>query len=370
MPQEAPNRFFEQIHELWILPEIERRRAAGTLVADLAIRQCLIKLPADQAAVVEFNEEVGWNALVQKPESIEMQVGDDIYLTQMQQVLTVEPPEVGGQRVAFVYLFWTGLAWRAVFDFTPNWPEGPISEESLEQWELGKIIADAINARLLERAVQFHDAHQAGIRRIGLWAVPALLPYPLSAIADACGRQDDLEAKRILVAHCTAEFLTNLVGSWSPLPAYEARHRLFAEALDAHTRGHHTLSINALVPQIEGVVTDWVHSQIPATDVPWRQESKTKKFAQLLTDGVKRTFAEQRVVESVMDFILDGPVLDAFKDWLAPVDEEFPNRHVVGHGKYDDALYTQENSIKAFLVLDTLFRMMNEAAGRVPRSEA
>jgi hypothetical protein len=133
--------------------------------------------------------------------------------------------------------------------------------------------------------------------------------------------------------------------------------------MEAHRARSFTLSINALVPQIEGVVTDWVHSQVPATDVPWRQESKTKKLAELLANGAEHTFAERRILESVTDFILDGPVLDTFKDWLAPIDDEFPNRNVVGHGKYDDAMYTEENSIKAFLVLDTLFRMMNEAPG-------
>ena len=60
-----------------------------------------------------------------------------------------------------------------------------------------------------------------------------------------------------------------------------------------------------------------------------------------------------------MTFILDGPVLSSFTDWLSPVAKHFPNRHVVGHGKYDGGICTEENSIKVFLMLDTLFHIMS-----------
>ena len=34
------------------------------------------------------------------------------------------------------------------------------------------------------------------------------------------------------------------------------------------------------------------------------------------------------------------------------IDNIFAKRHVIGQGKYDDSLFTEENSIKLFLLLD------------------
>ena len=50
--------------------------------------------------------------------------GKPIYLENVQEIVTVSPPEVDGERVAFVYLFYTGRSgYRSVFDFSPNHPD-------------------------------------------------------------------------------------------------------------------------------------------------------------------------------------------------------------------------------------------------------
>ena len=59
-----------------------------------------------------------------------------------------------------------------------------------------------------------------------------------------------------------------------------------------------------------------------------------------------------------MDFILEGPVLKTFKRWNDQIDDAFPNRHVIEHGRYDESLYTEENSTKQFLLLDTVYHIM------------
>ena len=57
--EEFIQNLMQQVHELWINPEIERRRAAGRLPDDFAIRsaQVIMNLGAD-APEVRFNEEV------------------------------------------------------------------------------------------------------------------------------------------------------------------------------------------------------------------------------------------------------------------------------------------------------------------------
>jgi hypothetical protein len=66
------------------------------------------------------------------------------------------------------------------------------------------------------------------------------------------------------------------------------------------------------------------------------------------------------VIDSVISFITEGPVLATFKKWFDKVDEVFPNRNVVQHGRYEDSLYTEMNSLRLFLLLDTIFYLIKD----------
>ena len=93
-------------------------------------------------------------------------------------------------------------------------------------------------------------------------------------------------------------------------------------------------------------MTDWLHATIPNT--PWRQDSKTKKFRDVIASYPDATPAYQQVVQSAISFILHGPALADFTSWYASFDTSFANRHVVGHGRFDPQVYSKENSVKLF----------------------
>ncbi len=350
---------FDQVHSFWIEPEINRRREADRLADGFKIHRCLIKLPNDKEPIVQFNEEVTWTAKAKTPTGNDFTSGAPVFLPQIERIETVERPTVDGRPVAFFYLYWNGLCWQLIFDCTPNVPDYKYEPPKGPNWTLGEAIAESINIQLKELAVHMHDAHQTAIRSIGLWAAPALMPYPLSAIADECQKGNDSNGRTILVQHCNSDFLGQMTARWSEVRAFVDRRALFAGSLMAHQNRQYALSVHTLVPQIEGVITDWVYSQIPPADVPFKQESKTKKFRDVVRGGAPRTYTDHRIAESIVDFILNGPVLSIFPNWLTSVQDEFPNRHVIGHGKYVQTLFSEENSIKAFLVLDTLYHIMN-----------
>jgi hypothetical protein len=350
---------FNHINDMWVFPEIKRRREAGTLSENFLVRRCLVKLPKGEAAIVEFNDEVGWNTLIKKPETLPMVKGDAVFIHQVESVLGVAPPSHGGVQVACVFLYWTGVTWRILFDFRPN-HEGFVPDNE-DNWRYSQVVADYLNLVLREMVIRNHDTTQANVDRIALWPAQALVPYPFSAICELCRNGQFAEARTALVSHCDDVFLTKLVSGWTNVPAFVDRSSLFEPALQAHIARQYTLSVSALLPQVEGVITDWIISQTPTEKIPWSQESKTKRFRELVRAGAQRTYSDDRIAESVINFILDGPVLATFKDWLSPVADPFPNRHMVGHGKFTVDLYSQENSIKAFLMLDTLYRIMAAA---------
>lgn len=347
----------ESIYRIWIEPELNRRRESGQLPNNFQIYRCLVRLPKNAPPIVEFNEEVTFFAKAKVAKGIPFEKGEPVHLPQVEYFERVLHPAHDGMRVAFIFVFWDGFNWRLLFDFTPtSTVENSVSEEH-DDWEGGPIIADYLNQVLREFTLHAHNGVKSKIESIALWAAPALLPYPLSKICEDCQHDRYDDARNLLISHCSPDFLSELVGSWNEAP-FSERQKLFNEALTAHTSRQYTLSVSALLPQIEGVITDWIYSKLPVSDVPFRLESKTKKFRDLIETGAQRTFVDQGVAKSVASFILDGPVLGTFEKWLTPITHSFPNRHVVGHGKYVKDYYTEENSIKMFLMLDTLFRII------------
>ena len=223
---------------------------------------------------------------------------------------------------------------------------------------MGDMIADFQQRILTEKVIRILDKELALLQEIGLWAAPALLPYPLNKILYQLSKGDTEGARKTLVEYCTPEFIESLSSGWWAIKQLEERKELIQEALNAHKRGQYRLSIYALLPQIEGIITDWIHTRVPENEIPRRQESKTKKFRDVVLGRTSITSIYKRVVESAVDFTIEGPVLKTFKNWFDELDDVFPGRHFLLHGRYDDSLFVDENSIKLFLLIDTIYRII------------
>jgi hypothetical protein len=135
------------------------------------------------------------------------------------------------------------------------------------------------------------------------------------------------------------------------------RRKLIEQALRAHNAREFYLSISTLSPHIEGTITEWLYSS--RTNTPWRQESKLKALRDKLTETPVSSPAYRKVVEDVIGFILDSGPLSTFKSWYDILDSNFPNRHVLGHGRFDERVFTEENSAKLFLMMDSLHQIIS-----------
>jgi hypothetical protein len=367
MPNErSAQNLFDQIHNLWIEPEISRRNQKKLLPENFKIYRCLIKLPKGQSPIVEFNDEVKWLAQVKMEPGITLTSGRPVFLHEIQEISSVSLPEINGERVAFVYLFWDGHAYRSVLDFKPNLIEEIPSSEHMNERDihLNKAIAESLQAILVEKAIHIHDSHQEQLREIGLWASPALLPYPLSKILKQLGENDLTNARNTLVAYCDSQFIDGLASKWWTLKQFNLRKKLLMNALDAHKIDKFDLSIYALSPQIEGIATDWLYEKLPNGKIPPNIQKRIKEFRNLgILEKKTSTFSDRRIGESVIEIILES-VLQNF-EWREPVDKSIPGRHVIGHGKYDESMLTEENSIKLFLLLDTIYYIISKYSDEI-----
>ena len=347
--------FTRQIHGLWIGPELEKRREAGRLPEGFLIGACLIRLPPGLPPVVEFNREISLRAWVKLSEGTAVRAGDAVYLWDVQQVESVEPPTHDGKRVAFVYLHRVNDEWQVFFDLSPNNPEITAEQEG-KSWSFAEPLAVTLQQTMFEMAVHLHDTLQPQLVKIGLWAAPALLPYPLNRIASLVKNGDEDGARRVLIEHCKSDRLVAMTEKWWDAKPFTDRRPLIEQSLAAHKAGQYFLTVSTLLPHLEGVMTDWVEAKSPGA--PFRQESKTKRFRELATTNPGHSHVYRRVVDSALDFILSGPVLATFKQWFDSFETTFANRHVVGHGRFEQQVYTEENSIKLFLMLDTIYQII------------
>jgi HEPN domain len=116
--EEFIQNLMQQVHELWINPEIERRREAGRLPDDFAIRgaQVIMNLDAD-APEVRFNEEV--KVLADAEWAREVDYGEDVTEADVESIsdltLTDHDPNAGH----LTMMLFKGR-WIIAFDFRYN----------------------------------------------------------------------------------------------------------------------------------------------------------------------------------------------------------------------------------------------------------
>ena len=346
---------FDHAHREWVVPEIARRQTDNLLPEGFTIYSCLIRLPPIGSPIVEFNGEISWITSVKLFGGTElMSEGEAITLSQVETIEEVSQPKVDDVPVPFLFIGKTGVGWKIVYD-----PAGePVNEG--EQWKYSKTIAEYLTLVLRERVIHYHDANR-NLEGVALWPAPALMPNPLARIVEMCQRSDFEHARALLVSHCSPSFLHTLVDSWNSIDSFRIRASLFSDAMYAHENQRYSLSVSALIPQVEGLTTDWMYERSLLSGPSTSQKAKVEKFSTAIKSATYRTYADQRVAESVADFITNV-VFHSFYDWLAPLSVSFPGRHPIGHGKFEPMLYTEENSIKVFLLIDTLYNVLQAAA--------
>jgi hypothetical protein len=354
---------FNQITNLYIMPEIRKRRDEGKLSNEFRVKQCLIKLPRNREPIVLFNDEVSWRVKVVVSEAV--QAGDTPYLHQLTDFDSVVLPEESGERVAFIFLkHRVGDKYDIIFDATPN-QELALEERQAEEKQVQDLFITLITQNLTDYAAEVFSCNetQSMLYKNGLWLIPRLMPYPLSEVVRLI-ETSPKEAIATIQKYCyEKDLLEKMLEDWQSVDIFKSRQTILEDCCFAHKNGKHSLSIHTLMPQLEGIITDWIFTQLPDKEVPWKQESKTKKFKDILINKDPFSLSYPIVVESAISFIVDGPVLSTFKKWFDTVDNVFPNRNVVQHGRYEESLYTEINSLRLFLLLDTIFYLIKDKDG-------
>lgn len=145
--------------------------------------------------------------------------------------------------------------------------------------------------------------------------------------------------------------LREMVTSWEEIPHFNPRMAIINDALKAHVEGMYTLSIPALLPQIEGVAGNILGMSIAR---------KTKgHIGELLEEEypiVFSTASKDLLIRFVTEVLYTGADYDNFSSSLESMgfaESDFLNRPAILHGVHIN--YANEgHSLRAFLLLDAL----------------
>lgn len=147
-----------------------------------------------------------------------------------------------------------------------------------------------------------------------------------------------------------------MVSGWTSIPYFQTRKIICADALEAYRLGLHTLVAPALLPLAEGLASEIVPT-------PCR------------TDSVKLA-SEAQMTHPTTDADFGAATLEILEryyygreDFSQPAQPEQFNRHRILHGRVPD-YGTAANSIRAFLLVDTVADMWHRLTGQTTGSHA
>ncbi len=145
--------------------------------------------------------------------------------------------------------------------------------------------------------------------------------------------------------------LVSAVERWQDHPLFAPRMHIIKDTLRAHCNGNYTLSIPTLLPQIEGILNDYVHSN--------NLSAKFGKIAEVykavIGDLDEYSLSTWAIANTLLYQLQSNTyVYTSFEGELAKsVRTRKTTRHTVLHGvaiSYDKP----SNSLKVFLILDSL----------------
>lgn len=341
------NQFFAGI----IQPELERRSSHNPV--DFSdVSRLMILFPNEGVPIVELNDEVRIVYAVEETEGVPRQRGERLTAFETKQIKEILPPTIEDRRVAYFY------AWRVpeqilfTFDFSPNWPDFDTATQKLTA-QLHRHLTFKFLERILEAILHAEE----NLQKIGMSVGLTLLPYPINTMVRLIDAEMTSVAMLVLKDHCDPAFITSLVDKWFSLGCFLDRKPLFVETLQAFEMGQHHLVINALIGQVEGVITDWLYDVLEDQEETNFESPKQKfnRFKRIMYSIVPFERVESLLVRSACDFLTSPEAILRRFRWDDPnLNTRSLSRHAIQHGKYVREDYTQENSIKLYLLLDNI----------------
>lgn len=208
------------------------------------------------------------------------------------------------------------------------------------------------------------------LTRAGFWLFPSA-PISMSLAVRALVHEGQATAQNVrqLVVRWyrldDCSLLKTMVEGWQGNPHFARRMDIIMDALRAHIDARYTLSIPTLLPIVEGILTS-------VTGKPAARSGGSIPLARGVIEGMYTDFMREASKDAVIEFVTGMRVYgnvpqqyftpQRYPEWLAQhglTGDQVLNRHAILHGVQMD-YGSEENSLRAFFILDVLSRLEGE----------
>lgn len=332
---------------LAVVPEIERRVAAGTLTADtlpIPVRQFRF-VQGGGKSFVEINDEVQLKAQVRVTRALA--VGEPMTLSDMHpDECFLQPPEVDGRPAAFFLCQALFLNLMTMFDFTPNLPpelEDAKREPSRMPYPVAEVAQAADLAEKMKPIEKFAQLAAAS------WPPgPGLYPNVLWRVHQDPGILHKPEFADVVAAAYSEAYWKDRLAFWTETAFFRDRMKYVLKAVEEYLAGDYVASIYVLVPHIEGIVLDYL--QAAGVTPRYRVESRVGDLKALVLSRKVLMFP-RRVLDQVFAFIETGTFLAETGDVADPGQQV--TRHGIAHGIFKN-FESRDIALKYLILLDAL----------------
>lgn len=205
------------------------------------------------------------------------------------------------------------------------------------------------------------------LTRAGFWLFPSA-PFSMClavrALVDG-GQATPQNVRHLVVTWYRRDdcsLLKTMVEGWQGNPHFAPRMDIIRDALRAHVDARYTLSIPTLLPIVEGVLTS-------ITGKPAASSGGSILLARGVIEDMHTDFMREASKDAVVEFVTGITVYghvpsqyftpQRYPEWLDQHEltgDQVLNRHAILHGVQMD-YGSEENSLRAFFILDVLSRL-------------
>lgn len=145
--------------------------------------------------------------------------------------------------------------------------------------------------------------------------------------------------------------LVDTVETWKSHPLFSTRMHIIKDALQAHYDGRYTLSVPALLPQIEGILTEYVL----ANKLVAKFGKINQVYSAVIGEIDDYSLSTWAIASTLLYQLKNSTYVftDFEKELRKSINTRKTTRHTVSHGivpRYDRPIH----SLKAFLLLDAI----------------
>jgi hypothetical protein len=185
----------------------------------------------------------------------------------------------------------------------------------------------------------------------------SLLPQPYGEMVRIIESTNDMsKVNKFAVDSFNEHVLKDILIRWQEASLVKKRKTILTIAVEAYKAGNYITPIYMLLPQIEGIITEYIKRKHQSPEpLP---KKRFKQFGKIIKDEAFNT----EMTHYLTDILVTNLTNAFYKTWF-PFKKSgrrfqpssiSPQRNVVLHGEVNQKYFTQHNSLKLICILDAI----------------